>query len=444
MIADVKAERAVLGAILLRPDVLNDVVHLVAEDDFSDPKHAAVFRAIAKVANRGDTIDIVTLERELEVAERLRMVGGGAALSELAGDAVGARAVVRHARQVRDLGVARRLYVAAMDVRDAASEAVADPVAWVERQAARLADAAKLHREDTAQRVGALLPGAMQRLQRRAAGEELGTPYGYPDLDVITGGMVPTEYVVLAARPSCGKSALAMQIAWQVAVRERVPVRVHSLEMNDAQQVDRLFAQIGRVNHGSLRTGRLTAMDMENILGAAKRLHEAPLWLDQTRGLTIGELSSRVRQWRRDPQAGGAHERALVVVDYLQLVRPSRRSSSREQEVAEVSGALQTLAGQTGCSLVVLAQLSREVEKRGKSAKPMLSDLRESGAIEQDADTILFVHRPDRSDESVSPGTSELIVAKARNGETGAVPLHFVGRLVSFESVERRRQEHRG
>ncbi len=247
---------------------------------------------------------------------------------------------------------------------------------------------------------------------------------------------------MIAARPSCGKSALATNIAVNVA-KSGVPVRVQSLEMSSGQLVDRVFSQEGRVGHGQVRSGRITSMDHEGIMDVCRKLQDVPLWIDDTRGLTAGELCSRCRQWRRDPKAGGSHQNAVVIVDYLQLVRPSKGSRSREHEVAEVSGSLQALAGQTGCSIIVLAQLSRAVEQRGKAARPMLSDLRESGAIEQDADTVMFVHRLDRAGEDVSPATTSLIIAKARNGETADIPLHFVGRLVSFESVERRRQEHR-
>lgn len=443
MIADVRAEGAVLGAIMLRPSVLPDVVGLIGEDDFHVPQHQAVFRALRKLADRGAAIDVVSLASELEAAEQLRLVGGIEGVGRIADAYASSHNVATHARRVRDVAAARRLAIAAADVRADVADALVDPVAWVERSAALLAEAARLERDDGAVRVGELLAPAMDRIVRRSKGEERGTPYGYADLDLLTGGMVPGEFIVIAARPSCGKSALAIQMAWQLAVREHVPVRVHSLEMKDAQQIDRIIAQLGRVGHGQLRSGRLTAMDMDGVFGAMRKLEKAPMWLDQKRGMRIGDLCSRVRQWRRDRKAGGAHERAVVVVDYLQLVRPSQRGGSREQEVAEVSGALQALAGDTDTSIIALAQLSRDVEKRGKAAKPMLSDLRESGAIEQDADTIIFVHRPDRADESVTPGTSELLVAKSRNGETGVVPMHFVGRLVSFESVERRR-EHAG
>lgn len=454
MIADPHTERAVLGGLLLAPAAWPEVADRVSPDDFHEPAMRAVASALWSLLQRGSEIDVPALASELEGAEQLRMVGGMQALSDLAACGVSSATLRRHALRLRDVAAARRLETAALDVRSSADEALADPVAWVEQHAGRLSEASRLQREDGARPVRDMLRSAIARLQRRKSGEEQSTPYGYPDLDLTTGGMAPGEYVVLAARPSCGKSALATNIAVNVA-RTGVPVRLHSLEMSSAQVLDRLFSQQGRVGHGSIRTGRVTEMDMQGVLSACARLQEAPLWIDDTRALTSSELASRVRQWRRDPKAGGGHQRALVIVDYMQLVRPSKRSQSREQEVAEVSGTLQALAGQTGCSMLVLAQLSRAVEQRGKSARPMLSDLRESGAIEQDADTVIFVHRPDRAGDTeeiddgygrksrqpVKPGTTELVIAKARNGETGNVRMYFVGRLVSFESVDSRRQE---
>jgi replicative DNA helicase len=451
VIADEHTERAVLGGLLLAPAAWPEVADRVTPEDFHSDSLRAVATALWSLLSRGTDVDLASLASELEGAERLRMVGGMAALSELHACGVSSATLRRHAVRLRDVAAARRLESAALDVRSSVDEALADPIAWVEQHAGRLTEAARLQREDGARSIRDMLHPALVRLQRRKSGEEQSTPYGYADLDQTTGGMAPGEYVVLAARPSCGKSALAMNIAVNVA-REGIPVRVQSMEMSGPQLLDRVFAQQGRVAHGSIRTGRVTESDMQGVISACSRLQNAPLWIDDSRGLTGSELCSRVRQWRRDPKAGGQHERAVVVVDYLQLVRPSKRCSSREQEVAEVSGALQTLAGQTGCSLLVLAQLSRAVEQRGKEAKPMLSDLRESGAIEQDADTVIFVHRPDRAGATeeivpgkrvpVQPGTTELVIAKARNGETGFVKLHFVGRLVSFESVDHR-QEYR-
>lgn len=452
MIADVHAERAVLGGLLLAPASWPEVSDRVSPDDWDSPPLRAVAVALWSLLGRGSEIDLPALASELEGAEALRMVGGMGALSDLMAGGVSSSTLRRHALRLRDVAAARRLEHAANEVRSSADEALADPIAWVEQHAGRLVEATRLQREDGARQVRDMIAPAVRRLIARREGKEQSTPYGYPDLDLVTGGMAPSEYVVLAARPSCGKSALATNIAVNVA-RTGVPVRMHSLEMSGAQLMDRVFSQRGKVGHGSIRTGRVTESEMQGVMSACTQLQDAPLWIDDTRGLTSSELCSRVRQWRRDPKAGGSHDRAVVIVDYLQLVRPSKRSSSREQEVAEVSGAFQALAGQTGCSMLVLAQLSRAVEQRGKEARPILSDLRESGAIEQDADTVIFVHRPDRAGAStkdqdgkyipVQPGTTELVIAKARNGETTNVPLHFVGRLVSFESVERRK-EYRG
>lgn len=438
--SDPAAERAVLTAIVLRPSVFPDCGDLTCPDDFADPRHRAFAEALWSLGAAHEPIDEATLSAKLRSLNRLQLIGGDEGISELCRDAVSSHNVLRHARRVRDVAAARRLALVALDVHGGSESALDDPAAWVDRSASRLAEASRLQRDDGGVLVRDILESTFRDLEARAKGEHRGIGTRYGDLDAITQGFHPGEYVIVAARPSCGKSALVMNFAGHTAIRDQIPVRVFSLEMPRAKLMHRILAEHARVDHARLRSGKLTQMEADSLLSASAKIAKAPLELDDARGLTIGELCARARQWRRDPKRGGARKEAMVVVDYLQLLRPTSPSKVREQDVAEISRGLFNLAGQLECPVIVAAQLNRAIEQRAKS-KPMLSDLRESGSIEQDADTILFVHRPDRVDESITPGTTELIVAKQRDGETGIVNLHFVGRLTSFEPVERRRME---
>lgn len=440
MPADLPAEGAVLGAIMLKPRMWPDIADLVGPDDFHDRRHAALAAALWGLCSREEPIDIVTVAGELQRAGALQLVGGTSGIGDVARHHATAHNALRHARRVRDVAAARRLAIAALDCHGDAEDSLSDPAAWIDRQASRLTEAARLQRDDGGVLARDLVASTIRDIEARSRGDHRGIGSRYPELDAITQGFHAGEYVVIAARPSCGKSALLLNLAEHTAIVGRIPVRVFSLEMPRIKLMHRLIASKARIDHGRIRSGQLHQGEAQALMGAAQKIADAPLEIDDSRGLTISEICARARQWRRDPKRGGANKHAMVVIDYLQLIRATNPSRSREQDVAEVSRGLQTLAGQLDCALLVAAQLNRAIEQRAKS-KPMLADLRESGSIEQDADTVMFVHRPDRADPSVTPGTTELVIAKQRDGETGIVPLHFVGRLTSFEPVERRRVE---
>lgn len=428
-LVDERAERAVLAALLVRPACWPDVSALLEPDAFGTPRHRAIADAVWAVRRSGEAdVDLVTLGAELDRAGTRKQAGD---LGELL-DQVVPTQPLKHARRLRDLGTARRFHELLGDVSEELRLAEDDPTAWLEDAARRLVAAADVRRESDLVHVSTLVERHIREIEGRAAGTRRGTPTGLEKLDAMTGGLHVGDFVVLAARPSCGKSALAMQIATHAAAdAKRVKVAFFSSEMRELSVMDRLVAEGGSVPLHRVRDGKLTQDEMQGVLSAYRKLRDSGVWLSDRRGWRVNEIVAQVRTWKRQHCRNG--ETPIVIVDYLQIVKPSQRHSSREQEVAEISGTFQTLAGEESVALVVLAQLGREAEKRGADTPPQLSDLRESGAIEQDADGVWFVHRPDRIDDTIDAGATELAIAKQRNGECGRVPLWFRGRYQRFE-----------
>lgn len=417
-----------LSALIVRSSSWHDVAPIVSADAFAGQAERAVADAVWACRRAGDDIDYVTLGREISRAGTSSVVGS--LVSELA-DAVVVEPV-RHARRVRDLAAARRTWELLGDMTTEVTRAEDDPLSWIDDVARRVSAAADVRRDLELQHVGELVPGHVAELKRRAEGTTRGLPTGIDALDAMTGGLHVGEYVVIAARPSCGKSALALQLA--TAVSSNARVALFSSEMTAAGVMDRLVSERGRVGLSRVRDGRLTELEMHGVLGAYGQLQSSHIWLSDRRGWRVNEIVAQVRQWKRQHAQG---HNAVVLIDYLQLVRASQRHGTREQEVAEVSWALSTLAGEEKIALVVLAQLSREAEKRGADVPPQLSDLRESGSIEQDADGVWFLHRPDRIDPTIEQGAAILAIAKQRNGECGSINLWFQGSQQRFAYRER-------
>jgi replicative DNA helicase len=432
---DASAERAVLGAILLRPEAFADIVSVAREDDFHVPAHQSVFRAMCRLAEAGTPIDYVSLERQLRDADRLNVVGGPDGISELGRQIVTSHNALGHARRVRDMaGVRRTVELAMTLVEDGRGPAASqDPIGWIEQSAHRLAEAGHVDRDDTGVDLAHLAETYIPELQARKSGQRNGIMLGFPDLDALTEGLQPGDLVVLGARPGVGKSAFAGDIARHVAVNRQTPVKFFSLEMTTREVMDRLVAAHAKVKLSALKAGLVTKIEMENVVQALGRMHQSPLSIDDRAQLPIHAIAASARAWRRDPKRGGKQERALVVVDYVQIVRPSREHHSREQEIAEISASLKALAKDIQVPVVALAQLRREAEHR----PPQVSDFRESGALEQDANIALLLHRPGvrNDDPKTPPGDAKIYVAKNRNAPTGVVDLQYVGHHCTFHSV---------
>jgi replicative DNA helicase len=437
---DHAAERTVLGAILLRPEVFGDIVAIAIEDDFHVPAHRCVFRAMCKLADAGTPIDAVSLERQVRDAGELNIVGGPEGVSDLTRTVVSSYNALGHARRVRDMaGVRRTVELAARLAEDGrGSEASQDPIGWIEQSAHRLAEAGHVHRDDSGVDLSQLCSEYIPELVARKEGKREGIMSGLPDLDAIAGGFQPGDLIVIGARPGIGKSALACNIARNSAVQRGIPVRFFSLEMTAKELMDRLVSEHSKVKLTALRAGQITRTESETVIETLSRFHRSPLSIDDRSQLPIHAIAASARAWRRDRKRGGSHERALVIVDYVQIARPSRHHHNREQEIAEISSGLKALAKDIQAPVIALAQLNREAEER----RPVLKDFRESGALEQDANIAIFIHRSGarNDDPNKPPGDTELIVAKNRNGPTGIAKVQYDGFHTRFYSVENRQE----
>lgn len=437
-LVDDRAERAVLAALLVRPSCWPDVAAQLEPDAFGGATTRAIADAYWAVRRRGDAdADMITVSAELDRRGTMRQAGG--LLGELCNEFV-ATTPLKHARRLRELAAARRTHELLGDIRDEQRAAEDDPVAWLEDVARRVSAATDIRRESELVHISSAIEPHLAEIGARSAGPGRGTPTGLAQLDALTGGLHDSEYIVVAARPSCGKSALGLQIATHVARVAGQPVALFSSEMKRIPVMDRLIAERADVGMHRLREGRLTEDEMRAVIGAYTELQRSGVWISDRRGWRVNEIVAQVRAWKRQHCAvrpDGSRPRPLVVVDYLQRVHASRRHSTREQEVAEISDTFATAAGELECCFMVLAQLGREVEKRAADQPPQLSDLRESGAIEQDADSVWFVHRPDRIDPAIEAGATMLSVAKQRQGECAIVPLWFRGSRQRFVHRDR-------
>lgn len=432
---NIEAEQALLGSIMLRPGALNEVLDVVRPESFYASRHQQIFRAILDLFARGNPIDLVSLSARLKEKGNLDDVGGATYLSELAA-AVPSSANVRHyAEIVHRRHIMRSLIEAAARINALGyteAEEVEELLDRAEREIFEIGDRGGVHKFlELRQAMGE----AWERLERlhNAKGELRGVSTGFKELDAKLSGFQKSDLIILAARPSMGKTSLALDIARQAAVNHNIPVGIFSLEMSSQQLVDRMLAAEARVDAWRLRTGKISAEDeFSRIRDSLDRLSKAPIYIDDKPGnniLTMRAVSRRLKSEK---------DLRLIVVDYLQLMAPTqtRSSDSLVQQVTEISRSLKHLARELDVPVLALSQLSRAVESRG--GKPRLSDLRDSGSIEQDADVVMFIHRDDKYNEnSDRPNIAEILIEKHRNGPTGKVDLYFDEEKATFLSIER-------
>jgi replicative DNA helicase len=431
------AERAILGGLLIDADALPRVRELLGPADFYRSGHAAIFEAMVGLYERNEPVDLLTLVRHLEGAGRLEAIGGAAYLASLAEGVPTAANVAYYARIVKEKATVRRLIETATDVAGRAYEYEGDVEPFL-----RQAEQAVFKISEDRIRAS-FLPAreavreAFRQIERLYERRELvtGVPTGFVDLDKMTAGLQPSELVIVAGRPSMGKTALCLNLARYAAVEAQVPVAVFSLEMSKEQIAFRLLGTEAKIEFGRLRSGALARDEWPRLTRAAGTLARAPIFVDDTPALGIAELRAKARRLKRE------HKLGLVIVDYLQLLRGRRDAERREQEISEISRSLKALAKELSVPVVALSQLNRQVESRG-DRRPQLSDLRESGAIEQDADVIAFIYRDEvYHPDTTEKGVAEVIIGKQRNGPTGVVRLAFLDRFTAFENLARDRRD---
>ena len=430
----VEAEQSVLGGLLLDNTAWDKVADLIAESDFYRGDHRLIYRHISKLIGNSRPADVITVAEGLESTKELEGVGGLAYLGALAQNTPTAANVRRYAEIVRERSVMRKLAEVGTEIADTAYNPMG-------KEAGQLLDEAEskvfaISEEGSRGKQGfmdmqPLLTQVVERIDmlynRDNPSDVTGVPTGFTDLDRMTSGLQPGDLVIVAGRPSMGKTSLALNMAEHVALESGLPVGVFSMEMGASQLVMRMLGSVGRLDQHKVRTGRLADEDWRKLTDAVGRLNDAPIHIDETAALNSLELRARARRLHRQYGKLG-----LIVVDYLQLMSSSSQGENRATEISEISRGLKALAKELGVPVIALSQLNRSLEQR-PNKRPVMSDLRESGAIEQDADLILFIYRDEvYNQDSPDKGKAEVIIGKQRNGPIGTVTLVFQGEYTRF------------
>ena len=433
----IESESSVLGGLLLDNNAWDRVADLLIASDFYRHEHQLVFEAIAKLINASKPADVITVFEALQSLGKAEEIGGLVYLNQLAQFVPSAANIRRYAEIVRERSILRKLVTASDEIATKAFNPQGTPVEKIldeaEQKIFKIGEEGSRMKEGF-QAMDSLVVDLLDRVQEMAdnPNDITGVPSGFYDLDRMTSGMQAGDLIILAARPSMGKTAFAINIAEHVALAEGLPVAVFSMEMGAAQLAVRIVGSIGRIDQGRLRTGKLHDEEWPRLTEAIEKLRTVSMHIDETPGLTPSELRANARRLARQQGKLG-----LIVVDYLQLMSGSGSAAAenRATELSEISRGLKMLAKELQCPLIALSQLNRSVEQR-TDKRPMMSDLRESGAIEQDADVIMFIYRDDYyNKESREPGVAEIIIGKQRNGPTGTVKLAFIKPLTKFESL---------
>lgn len=430
----VEAEQAVLGGLMLAPDALDKINDRLTENDFYRRDHRMIYRAICDLSRKMRPFDVVTLGEWFESQGMLEVVDHGAYLIELASTTPSAANIVAYAEIVRDKAVLRQLIeVGTKIVNDGfqpeGRESI-DLLAEAEKSVFGIAETGARGRIDFVAMPGALKDAFEQLRDRFENGSNVtGLPTGYNDFDAMSAGLQPTDLIVLAARPAMGKTTFALNIAEYVAIKSKKTVAVFSMEMSAAQLAMRLISSNGRINAQRLHAGQLEDEDWARVTGAIKMLKETKIFIDDTPGVSPEVLRSKCRRLKRE------HDLGLVVVDYLQLMSVPGNSENRATEISEISRSLKGLAKELNVPVIALSQLNRSLETR-TDKHPVMADLRESGAIEQDADMIVFIYRDEYyNKDSPDKGLAEIIIGKHRSGPTGSCKLKFFGEYTRFDNL---------
>jgi len=432
----IEAEQSVLGGLLLDNTAWERIADVVAVEDFYRDDHRRVFRHIGKLIDASRPADVVTVAESLESSEDKDKAGGIAYLGQLAQNTPSAHNIRRYAEIVRERAIMRRLVMVGNEIADSAFSPAGKDVAQLldeaESRVFEIAEAGARGRSGFVA-IQPLLAQVMERIDtlyhRDNPSDVTGVPTGFHDLDEMTSGLQEGDLIIVAGRPSMGKTALALNMAEHVAVENRLPVAVFSMEMSGPQLATRLLGSVGRLDQHKLRTARLSDDDWNRLTNAVEKLHDAPIHIDETPGLNALELRARARRLHRQYGKLG-----LVVVDYLQLMSATSIGENRATEISEISRSMKALAKELRVPVIALSQLNRSLEQR-PSKRPVMSDLRESGAIEQDADLILFIYRDEvYNPDSADKGKAEIIIGKQRNGPIGTVNLTFLGQHTRFEN----------
>ncbi len=431
---NIDAERALLGAILLKPEVMHDISVTIHPESFYADKHREIFRAILEVFMKGDPIDLLSISTKLKTNNQLERVGGATYLTDLSESVPAAGNALYYGEIVGTRSVLRNLITVADEIAELGYSDPENLDATLDQAEKKVYNVTNATVTQKFKTIGSSLSEAWERFEHLSANQDAhrGVPTGFTALDNVLAGFQKSDLIILAARPSMGKTTLALDLARNAALKHGASVGIFSLEMSDQQLVDRMLASEAGVDSWKLRTGRLsTDQEFQAVQDAMARLAEARIHIDDEPGTNIIKMRSSARRLKNE------HGLDMLIVDYLQLMSPTntKASDSMVQQVTEISRSLKILARELDVPVLALSQLSRAVEQRG--GKPRLSDLRDSGSIEQDADVVMFIHREDKlNKESDRPNIAEIMVEKHRNGPVGKAELYFDERHVRFLNID--------
>ncbi|MEW6378788.1 MAG: replicative DNA helicase [bacterium] len=431
---DRDAERAVLGAICLEPESITKIIDIIQPDRFYDPAHRKIFTSMLDLHNRGILPDSVTLKDELISRNELDEVGGVSYLMTLMDSTPTAANIKSYAQILHKKFLARQLIAAATQIAQRGYEEQKEIENLLDDAERLIFNISETRAHQGVQSIRSIISNSFQLIEKlyESKTRVTGLPTGFVDFDSMTSGLQNTDLVIIAARPSMGKTSLCLNIAQHVAIEAGVTVLIFSLETAKEQMVLRMLCSEAEVSGHKLRTGYMGERDWERMVAAAAKLSEANIYIDDSASITVMEMRARARRLRKEAGLG------LIIVDYLQLVQGHGRQESRQQEISGISRSLKGLAKEMNIPVIALSQLSRAVETRDKKDKrPILSDLRESGAIEQDGDVIAFLYRPELYNPEDDPGVAELIIRKQRNGPIGTVKLAFLKDYTKFKNLAR-------
>lgn len=429
---NIEAEHAVLGTILLQDKALLKIVDILKPEDFYRDAHKTIFATMLTLFEKREPHDLITVAGLLGDQNKLDDIGGAAYLASLTDIIPFSGTLVHHAHIIRKKSILRRLIQTTSEVAARCYDTQDDIESLIDEAEKTIFEIAHTNKGQGFQPMSSIVPKAFDRITELFKKQEhiTGVATGYEELDRITAGLQPAEMIVLAARPSMGKTALAMNIAQHAALIGKVAVAVFSLEMSMESLALRMLCSVGRIDSQRIRTGKLHDNDWNKLTRATGMLSVAPIYIDDTPGLTVLEMRAKARRLKSE------HNLGLIVVDYLQLMQGKNNSENRTQEISDISRSLKAMAKELHVPVIALSQLNRGLENR-TDKRPQLADLRESGAIEQDADVIMFIYRDEvynRAEDNPNRGLAEIIIAKQRNGPTGMVKMTFLGEYTTFEN----------
>ena len=430
---NIEAEQSVLGGILIDNDALHRVMEILSSDDFYRDAHRHILDTLLTLSERDEPADLITLTNELRKSDQLDSIGGASYITSLIDSVVTAANIEYYARIVKEKSVLRKLIEASTGIITRSYEDQGDVESLLDESERVIFEITENRVKPSFYPIREIVKSSFKTIERLYEKKELvtGVPSGFKDLDKMTAGFQPSDLIIVAGRPGMGKTAFCLNLAQYAALEKRVPVGIFSLEMSKEQLVIRLLCSEAQVEGTRLRTGFLTESDWPKLTLAAGNLSDAPIYIDDTAAQTVLELRGKARRLNADYGLG------MIVIDYLQLMKGRTRIENRQQEISEISRSLKALAKELNVPVIAVSQLSRKTEER-QGMRPQLSDLRESGAIEQDADLILFIYRDEvynRSEDNPNRGKAEVIIGKQRNGPTGKIDLAFLDKFTAFKEL---------